>query len=315
MTIQKPKVIEEVELKDDENAGDLEMAVETSKEPDMKTQYIWGSGPLQGVGAKIGCLRDRHLRVTFFSIAFLIFLVLFSICKISSSCPFNFFDGSPLFWGVFTITSLCFICETLCSNTFTYLRNINTSETLMELMDRLYKQKPNVTWSIQCYHYETRTREVTEQDSDGHTHTRTETYEERVNTHSAQGMLKYVGWSDVSTPLNQANIEEYQMTKVSLKKEWIGDEGCNEQRSNFISSNNRDTHYDFSENLCIEGFTPRVLSFVDIAERPCLADWRWFLISHATVVFALPYRMWFSSRTGKVRTKVVKKIVTSKITV
>ena len=100
------------------------------------------------------------------------------------------------------------------------------------------------------------------------------------------------------------------MTKLKLSKAFTSDSGYAEQKSSFISCNDLDTHYDFSEILIIPGFTTHVLTLPDIAQKPCLAHWGWFLLSQATVVFALPYRMWLSSVTGKVEAAVTKNIVT-----
>jgi hypothetical protein len=223
-----------------------------------------------------------------------------------------------LFWGLYIIWGIFYLTIVLRSHTFQYLRNINTTETVLAFMDRMYATKPTVTWSIQCYHYETRTRQVRYTvtyyvGNQQHTETRyrTETYQERVNTHAASGALQYTRWEDVSVPLCRDEIIEYVLTKVSIKKTWIaGDTGAREQKEDFIRYNNRDEYYDFFEDFELHGFRSRFLGLTDLAKRPCLAHWFWYLVAHTLVVFALPYLMWMSSVTGKVRTTVLKKVYT-----
>jgi hypothetical protein len=139
---------------------------------------------------------------------------------------------------------------------------------------------------------------------------RVEYVQERVNTHSAHGQLFITGWTDVSTPLDQQEIEIYSMMKISVKKAWIGDSGAVEQRNNFIRANHRDVLYDFSETLDLAGYRSRFLGFVDLNNVPVLAHWGWYLVSHLTVVFGVPYRMWLSSKSHKVRTAIVKQVWT-----
>ena len=100
------------------------------------------------------------------------------------------------------------------------------------------------------------------------------------------------------------------MTKVSVKKTWQGDAGALAQKEEFIRANDLDTHYDFSETLNIKGYRPRFLGFVDLNDVPFFAHWGWYVVSHLTVVFGVPYRMWLSSKTGKVKPVIVKQVWT-----
>jgi TMEM151 family len=197
------------------------------------------------------------------------------------------------------------------SNTFQYLLNINTTESVMDCMNHMYRAEPVVRWFIQCYHFETRSRQVASTDSNGNTTYTTEYYQERVNTHSAQGQLVITRWCDISTPLDQQEIEAYNMTKISVKKTWVGDDGAVKQKLDFICANNLDVYYDFSETLDLEGYRARFLGFVHLDNVPALAHWGWYLASHLTVVLAVPYRMWLSSKSHKVRTAVVKQVYTT----
>jgi TMEM151 family len=258
-------------------------------------------GPVDGVGCQRGCARDRHMVLTLLSVG----LVLVPILMAAKAISF------PVFIVIESILGALYLFFVLRSNTFQYLLNMNTTETVMDYMNHMYRAEPVVRWFIQCYHYEQRSRQVATPGPNGTTIYRTEYYQERVNTHSAHGQLVITGWTDVSTPLDQKEIEVYNMTKISVKKSWFGDAGADEQRRSFIRINKRDAHHDFYETLDLAGYRSRFLGFVDLNNVPVLAHWGWYLVSHLTVVFGVPYRMWLSSKSHKVRTTIVKQVWTT----
>ena len=258
-------------------------------------------GPIDGVGCVHGCARDRHLVLTLLTVGLILAPILMAARKMT------------LFWFIFIecIIGAAYLFFMLRSNTFQYLCNINTTETVLDYMDRMYRTEPAVHWFIQCYHFETRTRQVASPGPNGTTVYHTETYQERVNTHSAHGHLIFSTWADVSVPLNRKVIETFTMTKISVKKSWTGDAGAMQQKSDFIFVNQLDIFYDFFETLELEGYHPRLLGFIDLENIPFLAHWSWYLVSHLTVVLGVPYRMWLSSKSHKVRTMIQKQLWTS----
>lgn len=264
--------------------------------------------PLAGVGCVQGCARDLHVAVMLLSASFAVLLIMYLACLTGGACHGRSFFVSPVFWVVFALVAALFLAEAAVSDTLAYLRNINTTETLLQYVARLRQAAPTVVWTIQCYHFETRTRVVSSTDAQGRSTTRTETYQERVNTHYARDTLKYARWQDVSRVLQEAEISEYKMTKVNLNKAWTGDAGCMSQKTTFIAVNNRDVHYDFFEDLQIPGYTSRLLCLVHLDDRPFMAHWAWFLLFQFSIVGALPYRMWLSSITGKVHNTIHKDI-------
>jgi len=253
-------------------------------------------GTINGVGCVNGCIRDSHFCITFLTFAMVTIPILW-ILNVLPTLVFGIAEG---------IVGVIYLILCLTSHTFQYLRNVVTAEDIMMYMDRMYKMKPEIVWTINCWHNETRTRIVTR---DGKRETKT--YQEKVCTHSARGKLDFVGWQDISAPLRMSEIENYTMTKVSVKKKWVGDAGALAQKREFIRQNDRDTYYDFSEEFILQGYRPRFLGFLDLDEVPYFAHWTWFVLSHLTVVFGFPYRMWLSSKTGKVRTAITKQVWTS----
>lgn len=259
-------------------------------------------GPLDGVGCFKGCLRDTHCVITILSTALMTLPIVWLLDIIEK----NTFLGVEIPLGVvYLVCSFCF------SNSHAYLCNVIVTEGVMAHMERMYSSPPEIRWHIKCFHEEKITK-TTKTWEDGSVRTEKETIGyETVYTHSAYGCLKFAAWNDVSTPLKQSEIENYTMTKVSVKKRWIcNDGGYERQKRAFIRRNDVDRDYTFSEEFHVKGYQPRFLGFINVKDKPCLAHWTWYWLSHLTVVFALPYRMWLSSKTGKVRIELVKEMWT-----
>ena len=99
-------------------------------------------------------------------------------------------------------------------------------------------------------HYETRTRTVT--DSEGHT--RTETYQERVNTSSAStsGSLASVDVSPTFVPFRgRKNVVIRSKENITLDPSFVS--AYNSRRARFYSANKRDTHQDTSSKISLPG--------------------------------------------------------------
>lgn len=262
-------------------------------------------GPLDGVGCFKGYLRDTHCVITILSTA-LMTLPIVWLLDIIEQAIFLAFE-IPI-GVIYLCCSFCF------SNSYAYLCNVIVTEGVMAHMERMYSSPPEIRWEIQCFHKEKRTkttkRYVGGDGSDAYI-TEKETSYETVNTHFAYGYLEFAAWNDVSTPLKQSDIENYAMTKVSVKKRWIcNDGGYERQKRAFIRRNDVDEDYTFSEEFHVKGYNPRFLGFINVKDKPCLVHWTWYWLSHLTVIFALPYRMWLSSKTGKVRIELVKEMWT-----
>ena len=144
--------------------------------------------------------------------------------------------------------------------------------------------RPEIIFHIQNYHYETRTRTVRYKDSDGNSHTRYETYTERVNTHRASEHFYYQQWTDTSADaLSLSYISEFLVTRLRFYKTFsfttCARQSYNEQLHDFKYHNIRDTHHDFWVNEEIPGFRSNVLIYNDVkGPIPWFAKRSWFLL-------------------------------------
>ncbi len=98
------------------------------------------------------------------------------------------FIAVPIVMYLFRISVLC------CTDTRRFLYRMDLDINPYEYTYTMMKKDPHIVWDIQCYHYITKTRTVT--DSEGHS--RTETYQERVNTHHGRWDFKCSGSQDAS---------------------------------------------------------------------------------------------------------------------
>lgn len=265
--------------------------------------------PKTGIGFLKGWIRDGHRMHTILwacNVVWPVVWICFAArCRPGSYCFFIDSKGMVIFFWMFFF--IPFLVEFFFSSTHKYLRNLNTTESLIDYMNRLYSTAPTLSMTIECFHMET--RQYTYRDSNGNTEIRTETYP--VVTYEATETVNIIAWEDESQRLQHSDISKYQVTKVTIAKTFLGDADYEAQRSALVANNR---HHDVSYNLrvCynIVGYTDKMLSYVDLDEVPLFLNLFWCWVAHITIFLALPYRVWMSSVTGKIDTNVHKKLHT-----
>lgn len=172
--------------------------------------------------------------------------------------------------GSFYLIHLIILCT---SDTCKFLSKLDLKVNPYTQAYNLQHTPPVTVWHITCYHWETRFRTVTERDSNGNTRTRTETYQEKVITHTNSHTVHYRGWQDASPILS--GLEQYRMTRIYNRLTFaFGSDAVRHQfhcmRREWIHFNDRDVHYDFSEAHKLPGMVSHVLTFNDKPKNfPC----------------------------------------------
>ena len=117
----------------------------------------------------------------------------------------------------FGVTYLIYIISMLCSSTFSYLRHKKSGNGIYNKMKDLFSTAPVITFTAQCYHYETRHYTV---NNNGKREHRTERV--RVNTHYDRMDMPYYSTKDVSglflLDVDRANIAAKTYIKLHLGK-------------------------------------------------------------------------------------------------
>jgi hypothetical protein len=97
-----------------------------------------------------------------------------------------------------------------------YITNLSTVSSAVEHIDQIQNVQPDVCFKAECYHYETRTREVTWTDSEGNTQSRVETYQEKVVTANITEQFKFRFWRDHSQAA-LVDIHTKKITKIKME--------------------------------------------------------------------------------------------------
>eukprot|EP00750_Incisomonas_marina_P001367 INCI11140.1.p1 GENE.INCI11140.1~~INCI11140.1.p1 ORF type:complete len:484 (+),score=84.20 INCI11140.1:77-1528(+) len=223
-----------------------------------------GDGDVQEVNI-IRKAKTRHLKTLVLGIvaSFFFLLLLF----------YPAYPAQPATWApvLFLLVYFVYLCESLIcvcqpclkcgfgSSTFAYVSNIMSDKAAEGFVAALMAAAPVFVMTVECYHYETRTRTV----SNGNGGTRTETYQAKVVTWRATDHIVYSSWMDRSTQVTGLSNVKLMKMKLAKKFEYADEATYDEferQRMVFRASNNFDLHQDYSESLEIEGFTSHVLA-------------------------------------------------------
>ena len=153
-----------------------------------------------------------------------------------------------------------------------YVSSILADTSAIEFVNQLKNTDPQRVMSIECYHWETRTRTVYYTDSNGNTQTRTETYQERVVTHTESKIFP-IGYAEDVSDSHGLNLDQYGVTRLKLNLDVkCGDsetlEKFNEMSDEMVEENrHRDIHIDFSYDDVIDGFKKRICAYTDPKHR------------------------------------------------
>ena len=155
------------------------------------------------------CTRDRH------------WMLALSVACLCISAAFVFIAYMEM-WEpeqknrtiiVFVVLYVLHWLEAACrSGTRGFINNMRDPRESQDYLENLTLASPRVVWTVSNYHYETRTRTVT--DSDGNTSI--ETYEEAVTTSVVSGEAVARRWTDESNV--QVDLAAFPLTKLKLSK-------------------------------------------------------------------------------------------------
>lgn len=104
---------------------------------------------------------------------------------------------------------------------FRFLTNIVSIQDAHTYLRQLIDKSPYINFNVHAYHYETRTRLVTEYSTDSkgkmRTTTRTETYQEQVTTLSLSQPYEIAFWRDVTNLQELLSPLRFRIIKIKIK--------------------------------------------------------------------------------------------------
>jgi len=206
---------------------------------------------------------------------------------------------------------LCFYWIEVCCNKYgRYLDNIVDELVIMhELLDQLREARPNFYWNIECYHYETRSRQVA-YTMNGQTYYQTQVYQEKVVTHTAS--RAYIPKSVEDRSPSYGYLKEYDITKLKLNKKYqfANNETMNDwkkKRAQFVQENKNDVFQDVTDHMDIPGYQDVFLVQLRPGLRPFWMNYSVYII--ASVLCCSPlFRCCMNSKVGKKSYTLVKVI-------
>jgi hypothetical protein len=212
-----------------------------------------------------------------------------------------------------SITYVIYLINSLCSHTCSYLNNRKQNSTIHAYMLSLFKERPRLTFSVTCYHFET--RHHTTRDKDGHVRHHTERV--RVTTWSGSKDFYYLSSRDCSGLFRldceaiRDNPGKYFIKlhlKLDVRK---SDDGTAQeymnQRDRFFNSNRwRDQHMDTHETTSLPGLGEYTLVSIGEGNPPCISL-SWFLL-FTFLGFVQFYKWYVDSYCIKQEYTIVKEI-------
>jgi TMEM151 family len=231
-------------------------------------------------------------------------------------------------FSILIFVYISYFVESLFAPTLRYLWNLNQVEDIVSYIERLKTYPPEISFHCECYHYETRTRWVTEcyteyeevyeevYNSNLQRYERRsvrrpvqkyrqveQTYEEKVVTYQETENFSFSRFEDVSGSVSD-DIYQFQATKVDFSKSWqAGDEATSNayqlKKINFQTRNqNRDRNFDFSEYFDLNNFKTKALSIVDLEKKSIFMHWLIYMFC-SIFTFSWFYRKWLEAETVK----------------
>lgn len=126
-------------------------------------------------------------------------------------------DFPPAISAVVVVVWIIWMCAvSFGSESARYIHNMQDFVECLQNIDKAIKSPPEIYWHMESYHYETRTREVRDQNGN----VRVEQYQEKVVTHVANSKFRLIEWQDESAPIASLfYLQAMMLTRLHTNKD------------------------------------------------------------------------------------------------
>jgi len=207
------------------------------------------------------------------------------------------------------VAVVAYFIESGVSPTRQYIWDITNPLGVQHHIHHVRSNSPRLCFHVECYHYHTVTRTVT--DSNGKT--TSSTHQEKRVTHTESQPFGYDCWDDISGDLIGVGAM-YRLTRIRFHKTYVfADEYTRytwEAEARSIQDRNRfrDTHMDFWHCMDISGHTPRMLAINGNPEDVPKCLGKGFYVLWSFLLCGYCYRSWFHSISTRQTYEFVKRI-------
>lgn len=265
-----------------------------------------------------------------------------------STCLLNAFCRTPILPPrLVVLLTILYLYESYRSSTRQYLTHTLTSPKDVETyVEKLREMSPCVSWEARCFHYERRnwaweciscwmekvkdkTTIVNGQDEENNNDNgwlMGSFPAKKVVTHCSSKKYEFRSWKDdtvagiwkqalsTSTTSTVAPFAKLKLSKVLLLADAKARKDYFRQQSEFIMREGRkDAFTEFSTNIQVKGFKPKLLVVRPTANRHCRFFRLIFFWAFTLVGLTLPYRIWFSRQCDELCMMIVKETSTGKM--
>ncbi|EDO47296.1 predicted protein [Nematostella vectensis] len=212
---------------------------------------------------------------------------------------------------VFILLYAFYLTECYFASTRKYLASILKGENIYEYLERIQKEPPVLSFRATCWHNETKQRNARFTDRGGKTHTRLESFTEKVVTLTDEERFNFQRWEDIS--VIPGDFPSFTLVKVNFTKAYeLKNDPTKILFTNLscgfhARNRHRDKRVDFEEVLSINGFKDHVIAYVNEGVREkwlCMLGYWLFSVLLLTWV----YRWMFNTRITVRQVAIVKRI-------
>ena len=215
--------------------------------------------------------------------------------------------------GAIFSTCLYVMNSCICSSTHRFLVRKMDTESCMQFIEKMKSAEPIITFHIECYHYETRYRTVT--DSNGNS--RRESYQEKVTTHRAEEVYQYRTCRELSEFDEISGFNGFKFTRLECRKDWqcanqVTQNDFDYKKDAFYVRNSRDTHQSKYETMELPGFPNTIKNRKEmlIESQPGSSKYisgNWYMLFMLLGCSAC-YRLHFNTMTQRKKHTFIKEI-------
>lgn len=243
----------------------------------------------------------------------------------------------PKFDTWFLVTAAClYFWEAHTCSTRRYLANaISSPSGVEEYIESLRSHNPVISWKVRSFHYEQRkwlwpilyliqrlqNISIEERASLGNTPA---VFKKKVVSHLEKGNYEYTSCQDntiagvwkraPATSTRSAPFAKISLSKLIVLSNEKARQEYFKQQADFVTEKGQgDEFAEFSTNIVVEGFKPRMLAVRDVEGVPSAKLFRIQLFWLFTLLgLTVPYRIWFARHCDELRVTVVKETSSEK---
>eukprot|EP00801_Mesodinium_rubrum_P004860 Mrub_04863.p1 GENE.Mrub_04863~~Mrub_04863.p1 ORF type:complete len:377 (+),score=42.93 Mrub_04863:38-1168(+) len=195
---------------------------------------------------------------------------------------------APMFFALLIKVAIMWNCTPMMS----YINNMNSNSSAVEIIDKLRQAKPEPRYGIICYHYHTGQK-----------------IHEKIITKRIFRQFKYAYWADWSREIYKT-LKKHRITAININRKLVFFDKKTEKHYNKMKKKMYDKHYDddmeyeLFENLHIDEFDRYYLAARSKSDIPSYFNCTYYF--WGMMILAAPFYYLFWSQVATVEYNLIK---------